>query len=208
MPRPRFQRAPLEKRDAVLDAAAKEFALHGYEDASINRILLSAGFSKGAFYYYFDDKADLAVAVLEREAHRNLDVLPDAPTSKTADEFWADIEKLADVSMKRLREAPHATTEAFLRLGTAIARHPELMERLSTSLVRQSTSKLIELWKHGQEVGAVRNDIPLATLLSLVQDMKIALVRALLPPDRAPTDEELDAFLRVHMDLVRRIVKR
>src|SRR5262249_1214418 len=38
MPRPRFERIAPEKRDAVLDAAAKEFAEHGYDDASMNRI--------------------------------------------------------------------------------------------------------------------------------------------------------------------------
>jgi AcrR family transcriptional regulator len=208
MPRPRFQRAPQEKREAVLDAAAKEFALHGYDDASVNRILLAAGFSKGAFYYYFDDKADLAIAVLEREAVRNLELLPDAPSSASPEAFWADVERIATTSIARLRAAPHANTEAFLRLGTAISRHPELMERLSTSLVRDSMSKVTQMWQQGQDIGAVRTDIPLPKLLLLIQDVKIALVRALLPQDRAPKDEELIAFVRIHLYLVRRIAQR
>src|SRR5689334_5750559 len=70
MARPRFERAAPEKREALLDAAATEFAAHGYETASLNRILLSAGLSKGSFYYYFEDKADLAAAVLARETAR------------------------------------------------------------------------------------------------------------------------------------------
>src|SRR6516165_8337004 len=98
MPRPRFQRAPVEKREAVLDSAAKEFAAHGYEDASVNRILLAAGFSKGAFYYYFDDKADLAAAVLEREATRYLDILSSLRMPKTPREFWAELAKQVELS--------------------------------------------------------------------------------------------------------------
>jgi AcrR family transcriptional regulator len=42
-----------------LEAAAKEFVAHGFEAASLNRILDDAGISKGAAYYYFDDKTDL-----------------------------------------------------------------------------------------------------------------------------------------------------
>ena len=59
MPRPRFEKLPVEKQEQILEAAAKEFTAHGYDGASLNRILEEAGISKGAAYYYFDDKADL-----------------------------------------------------------------------------------------------------------------------------------------------------
>lgn len=59
MPRPRFQKLSIEKQQAILEAAAREFSAHGYEGASINKILETAQLSKGAAYYYFDDKADL-----------------------------------------------------------------------------------------------------------------------------------------------------
>src|SRR5829696_7359310 len=91
MVRQRFQRAPPEKRDALLDAAAKEFAAHGYETASLNRILLAAGLSKGSFYYYFDDKADLAAAVLARESARWIEIVGSLPLPSTADEFWDEM---------------------------------------------------------------------------------------------------------------------
>ena len=56
MPRPRIARLAEDKRTRILEAAAKEFAAAGYENASLNRILEHAGLSKGAAYYYFDDK--------------------------------------------------------------------------------------------------------------------------------------------------------
>ena len=34
---------------------------HGFENASLNRIIKKAGISKGAMYYYFDDKMDLYI---------------------------------------------------------------------------------------------------------------------------------------------------
>ena len=90
MPRPRFTRAAPALQESLLDAAAREFAEHGYDGASLNAILLAAGLSKGAFYYYFDDKTDLAAAVLEREL-RGFDM--PGPLGRTAAEFWSELER-------------------------------------------------------------------------------------------------------------------
>ena len=66
MARARFQKLSPEKQEAILAAAADEFAERGYGAASLNRIIERAGSSKGSLYYYFDDKADLLRTVVER----------------------------------------------------------------------------------------------------------------------------------------------
>jgi AcrR family transcriptional regulator len=65
MPRPRFLKLSPERRQQILEAAAREFGHHGFDGASLNHILGAAGLSKGAAYYYFDDKADLFTAVVQ-----------------------------------------------------------------------------------------------------------------------------------------------
>ncbi len=50
----------------MLAAALEEFAARGYHDASIEAIAARAGTTKGAVYYYFADKEDLALD-LQRE---------------------------------------------------------------------------------------------------------------------------------------------
>lgn len=208
MPRLRFQRTAPEKRALLLDAATHEFAAHGYDDASINRILLAAGFSKGSFYYYFDDKADLATAVLERWAKRFEAVFDDWPVPNTPEEFWGAAEDLMERNTTQLREESHVTTDAMMRLGTALARHPEVRERVLSAVVTGMMTKVVAIWTRGQEVGAIRTDLPINDLLSLVQDVKLTLVRLLLPSDRAATMDEIEAFTRVHFDVVRRIAER
>jgi AcrR family transcriptional regulator len=207
MPRPRFARAPADKREALLDAAAQEFASHGYEDASINAILLAAGFSKGAFYYYFDDKPDLAAAVLEREAGRYLHIWAELRKPKHAEDFWREIIEVLERGTAELKAAPAARVDAMLRIGTAMSRDPELAKRMMTPAFREATTKLATYWKQGQEVGAVRVDLPVTTLLAILQDIKLVLVRALLPHDRTPTPDELVAFGKLHLDLIRRIAE-
>ncbi len=204
MPRPRFERAAPDRRDALLDAAAREFARHGYDGASINRILMAARFSKGSFYYYFDDKADLAAAVLEREVGAMMASWSTLVTPGSADEFWAELGRLAKVSIAQMRQAPESA-DALSRLGTAIARNPGLLERIAGPSVREATEKLAAFWQRGQEVGAVRDDLPVGTLLGLLESIKLAAAGVLLPADRAPSAEEFAGFVRIHLDLVRRV---
>ena len=54
-----------EKRDDIIRAAIKEFAIYPYEATSINRILEEAHFSKGGIYYYFSGKRDMYIGIAE-----------------------------------------------------------------------------------------------------------------------------------------------
>jgi len=48
-----------EKQERILNAALKEFAQKGYENASTNEIVKSAGISKGLLFHYFNNKKEL-----------------------------------------------------------------------------------------------------------------------------------------------------
>jgi AcrR family transcriptional regulator len=54
------------KRNEILDAAQQFVFTKGYERMSIQDILDALGISKGAFYHYFDSKAALLEAYIER----------------------------------------------------------------------------------------------------------------------------------------------
>jgi AcrR family transcriptional regulator len=201
MPRPRFLRATPALRQSLLDAAVAEFGEHGYAGASLNRILLAAGLSKGAFYYYFDDKADLAAAVLERELARWQ--IRDLKLGDSAAGFWSELEQYLWQTLEQLRAMP-ATRDVITRLGAAIGQDAALRERL-LPLMAESQHHLASVWERGQQLGAVRNDLPATTLITVAQAMKTALSGAMLPIDRAPNDDEMDEFTRVYLDLLRRM---
>jgi AcrR family transcriptional regulator len=62
------------KRAAIINAALKEFALKGFDDASTNVIVKDAGISKGLLFHYFNTKRELflflfdySVDILKRE---------------------------------------------------------------------------------------------------------------------------------------------
>jgi AcrR family transcriptional regulator len=54
------------RRDAYVDAAQQLIQTKGYEQMSIQDVLDTLDSSRGAFYHYFDSKADLLEAVVER----------------------------------------------------------------------------------------------------------------------------------------------
>ena len=63
---PRQERAE-RSRAAILDAAADEFDQHGYAGARLERIVERTGLTKGAVYFHFRSKLDLAKALLEEK---------------------------------------------------------------------------------------------------------------------------------------------
>ncbi|UJL48139.1 TetR family transcriptional regulator [Virgibacillus sp. NKC19-16] len=54
-----FNNLDENKQQRILNAALKEFAENGYEQASTNRIVKNAGIGKGMLFYYFNNKKEL-----------------------------------------------------------------------------------------------------------------------------------------------------
>ena len=64
MPKKTFIQLPKQKRETITQVAIDEFANHGFDKASINRIVEGAHIAKGSFYQYFKDKKDLYIYFL------------------------------------------------------------------------------------------------------------------------------------------------
>jgi AcrR family transcriptional regulator len=54
-------------RNAILDAAAEVFDQRGFSGASLSDILTKAGVTKGALYFHFTSKEELARAIIEEQ---------------------------------------------------------------------------------------------------------------------------------------------
>ena len=54
-----------ETRTRILDAAARRFAVSGYDAASVDDICSEAGVSKGAFYHHFPTKQAIFLALMQ-----------------------------------------------------------------------------------------------------------------------------------------------
>lgn len=74
---PRQDRAE-RTRNLILDAAAEAFEARGFAGASLSDILARAGVTKGALYFHFASKEDLAKALVDEQWRTELPSLEDA----------------------------------------------------------------------------------------------------------------------------------
>jgi AcrR family transcriptional regulator len=204
MPRPRFSRLDSARQRRILETAAAEFAEHGFRHASLNHVIEALGLSKGVFYYYFDSKADLFAAVVDLVwsllvPSRDFDV-----ASLEVATYWPRIEVLLRENHALAGEQPWIAGISRLLFtpprGAGI--DPKMAERLA-----RGHAWMEALVARGQQVGAVRRDLPVELLLAVLAGADQAADRWLLDRWNAldPTERERLSF--GIFDLWRRIAE-
>lgn len=178
MPFPRFYKLESEKRERLMEVAAQEFARYGFEGASINRILERAQMSKGATYYYFEDKVDLFFTVVQY-CNERLQLINQGidPSALTVETFWPTFAELHRQPLLRSFEQPwlFAAVNAARRLA------PESLEREPlASFAQQLKGWVMSIVKRGQALGVVRDDIPDELIFAWLQALDAAGDRWLL----------------------------
>ena len=83
-----FYNLPEEKQQRVIDAIMHEFASSTTEKVSINRIVKTAGISRGSFYQYFDDKVDLVEVLTKSFIDLSIDQAYKALKDSNGDIFY------------------------------------------------------------------------------------------------------------------------
>jgi AcrR family transcriptional regulator len=202
VPRPRFDKLDPERQEALLEAAMRELAARGPESASLNKILADVGLSKGVAYYYFDDRQDLFATVVSRVVDRAVRTVGGVGPIDSAESFWRELRGLEERVLRFLRDHP-----TVVALEKRFVASPSAM---SAPKVR-SKYNAFRLWfaeilRRGQQVGAIRKDVPLDLLVTLAFSWGESLDRWTIAhwDEVARTDARLAAHIDVGMDLFRR----
>ncbi len=203
-PRPRFLNLKPEKREDILEVAAEEFSQKGFEGASFNQIIERAGLSKGAAYYYFDDKADLFDTVLLFVVEHFSDFLDSTDTSETPEKFWETTNNYVIKGMNLMRR--HTWLVRFMRMIYAwqeSSPNSPVVKRVF-EFGRLKTRTFIE---SGQKCGAVRTDLPTDLLTQCVFGLGLGLDRWLLENFDDLNDDDLEKWSARSTDLMRRLLE-
>lgn len=148
-----FARMPSAKRQALIFAAAEEFASRPFEQASLNGIISGARMSKSSFYHVIDSKESLLSLVVDelREQARK-DWTPPDP-SDFASDFWATA---ADIFDDALHVWPQSRAlELLWRIVHANRADPGV-----SSLDHDYRTWISSVLEVGRETGAVDADCP------------------------------------------------
>lgn len=153
----RFDKIAYEKRAQILEAAGRQFADHGYDGESLDHILQHADLSKGAAYYYFENKADLFATVVEH--YVNI-VLEESDEMLSMIEGLRDWDRIAQhLTSRDSKEEEHHNIFHSLRTAWELSREAHEDDTLNT-LFKRVDDWFAKHLKRGQELGLIRKDIP------------------------------------------------
>jgi AcrR family transcriptional regulator len=136
-------RRGVKSRELVLDAAERVMAEHGFEAATVARVVEEAGIPLSSVYHYYGSKDGILLAVMERGAERFFADLPawDTRTGRPAEHLAA----VVAIAAKTLERHP-----SFLRLLIVFAAQPPAVAggEIRAVVARVREQALVRLREH------------------------------------------------------------
>jgi AcrR family transcriptional regulator len=192
-----------DRRAAIVAVASAEFVEHGFDGASLNRIIASTGESKGSMYHFFGSKAELfevvVVAVLERI---ETTVGPPPTGCASVGEFRGAFQSWYRSLLEYL--AGHREDDALLEVLRAVAATPHPPEPVQRCAMRIG-AWYEQLFGELTALGALRRDIPADILAGAVEQATLAVDRWFVEKIRR-RPRRLDQMADAGTDLFLRLV--
>lgn len=122
-----------EKQNRIINAALKEFAQKGYDNASTNEIVKEAGISKGLLFHYFQNKKQLYFFLF------------DYCYDLIVDEFYKKADLTEPDFIIRMRQAIAIKMEL-------LSKYPEIFKFIQEAFLEESKELKEEFGKKKQEL--------------------------------------------------------
>jgi AcrR family transcriptional regulator len=135
----KFKELPEEKQAAILNAALKCFAKHGYRKASMNDIAMAAHISKALLFHYFGTKKGLYIYLLEYCSRVIISGI-DFDRVFAEDDFFGCIRLGTEMKILRLREYPYV----FQFAASALNETDEKVKNEKTRLMQVSQKNFFD----------------------------------------------------------------
>jgi AcrR family transcriptional regulator len=166
------EQAPATTRDRILAAAAEVFAERGYEGAAVSDIARRAGFTTGAIYGRFRDKAELLLevvrGVLESQQEAAVMAAAGAGESGVSSRFAELVGEFVDAN----REA----SRALVLEAHVAARRDETVGALLREFQSERLTALRELVADAQQKGEVADGLDPTTVATLFLAIPLGIV--------------------------------
>jgi AcrR family transcriptional regulator len=169
-----------EKRNAILDVAARYITTKGYEQMTTQDILEALQISRGAFYHYFDSKQALLMALVERigeQAEQLVLPIASSPEMPAQDKLLRVFAVLNQYKQENL-DLVFAFMRVWYADENALFRH-----KLYLARVKRLAPLLSQIIQQGVAEGVFTAAYPTQTarmILSLLEDLGYATVELLL----------------------------
>ncbi|MBF0440825.1 MAG: TetR/AcrR family transcriptional regulator [Oligoflexales bacterium] len=163
MPTTKIHNIPPIKLKKIILSALREFSENEYDKASFNRIISSSGVSKGSMYYYFDSKEDLFSLIMKNCIKSLAESLQTESFITTPEHFWKDVVDLLDTVHRYFRNDP-----ALGRFVKNVITYENISKNTPISITLHKVRDWLRgFLANGQDIGAVRKDLPIDLLVAM-----------------------------------------
>ena len=141
------------RRGAILAAARRAFARHGYEGATVKVLEAETGLSRGAIFHHFRDKEALFLALAEDDAARTAEVVAQAGLVQV---------------MRDLRDKDAGWLGVQLEVRRRLRTDPEFAASWAErqEAISRATAERLE---RQRQAGQVRTDVPVELLVDFLR---------------------------------------
>lgn len=142
----------IEKTEAILEGAMKEFLAHGYAGSSMDRVAKAAGVSKATVYSHFGDKEGLFNALIQGLAEEKFKTAMLLKEPKSAQkEPKVVLQKLATQMLENVIK--DRNFQNFIRIVVGESgRFPELAKAYVNNLAKPGIEMLTQYFKSHTEL--------------------------------------------------------
>lgn len=155
-------------RRAIINSAATSFIDDGYSSASLNEMCARAGVTKGAMYFHFATKEDLARALVSVYSDKVLSTLAAMP-----DQSGMGIESLIDWTCAVSKViASDTRTKAGARMMQEIGRRNGVSESFMTEIAAQVEAHLEQAVESGDVNSEISMDLVAQNLVMQLRGLQ------------------------------------
>ena len=202
MPLARYESIDESLKTRILDVSKQEFASHGYEGASYNKIIQKIGISKGSMYYYFENKEDLFLTCFLDEAR--LAGMLSFEMNKLSevvdhDVYWDSIKMISSQQWNDVLH--HPLFMSLMRQLVSLGSDHPIFRKLNAECEGLSEyGELMSLLEHGVQIGAIRDDVPLNVLIRMNTEYEVWLLQE-MQEERLNEQQVVDKFFEMFKQL-------
>lgn len=187
----RFKKIPVSEQESILQAAMEEFAKNGYRRASTNAIVKAASIPKGTLFYYFGNKKNLFLFLLDG-AVADYVVFVNAEKSDPPNELF---ERMLHREQVKLRFAA-AYPLIFRFFSKVFLDIPEeILEELGSRFREYSTASADDLTV-GLDLSHFREGVDVQDAIKMIHVLLEGIFARFAPRLKAAAPDEFDALIQ------------
>jgi AcrR family transcriptional regulator len=152
------------KRQAIVDAAMRHFAEHGYQGARVEDMAIELGIAKGSIFQHFGSKAGLFLEAYKR-AVMSLPAWLDAPAEVVGEGFFRTLDYWLERTEHLIQDDWVPNRVVLIgNYGTDL----RLKRDINRFMVSEDPYGTLDFVEFGQHRGEVRDDVDLDMVVSMV----------------------------------------